>query len=78
MKIHVQLGVPRPEEVDVDAVATCFPYGTLLPICVEKGGLLGSSRAGLAADEPDEAHMTVACACVTIGFDDIELSQDSG
>ena len=70
MKVHVQLGVPAPSEVDVDAVARCFPYGTLLPIAVESGGLLGSSRAGLTADEPPEAHMTVAVACVTIGFDD--------
>ena len=35
---------------------------------VADGGLLGSSRAGLTADEPAEAHMTVAVACVTVGF----------
>ena len=68
MKIHVQLAVPSPSEVDLEAVAACFPYGTLLPIAVEQGGLRGSSRAGLVDDEPPEAFMTVAVACVTIGW----------
>ncbi|KAL1527119.1 hypothetical protein AB1Y20_015801 [Prymnesium parvum] len=68
MKVHVHLGVPEPEAVDLEQIAACFPYGELLPISVEKGGLLGSSRAGLPADEPPEAHMTVAVACVTIGW----------
>ena len=67
MRLHVQIGVPNPGDVNLDAIASCFPYGTLLPIVVEKGGLLGSSRAGLPADEPVEAHMTVACCCVTVG-----------
>lgn len=69
MRLHVQIGVPNPSLVDLDEVAKCFPYGTLAkPILVEEGGLLGSSRAGLPADEPAEAHMTVAVACVTIGW----------
>lgn len=68
MRLHVQIGVPNPGDVNLDAIASCFPYGTLLPIVVEKGGLLGSSRAGLPADEPVEAHMTVACCCVTVGW----------
>lgn len=68
MKVHLHLGVPEPAEVDLGEVANCFPYGTLLPIQVERGGLLGSSRAGLAEDEPNEAKMTVAVACVTIGW----------
>ena len=68
MRLHVHIGVPNPEAVDVDAVAKCFPYGTLLPIVIEKGGLLGSTRAGLVEDEPVEAHMTIACCCVTVGW----------
>ena len=70
MRLHVQIAVPDPDNVDLNAVAGCFPYGTLLPIAVEKGGMLGSSRTGLPADEPVEALMTVACACVTIGWGD--------
>ncbi len=70
MRLHVQLAVPNPDELDLDAVAECFPYGQLLPIAVERGGLLASSRAGLPADEPPEALMTVAVACVTVGWGD--------
>ena len=75
MRLHVHLGVPEPAEVDLEAVARCFPHGQLLPILVEEGGLRGSHRAGLPADEPTEAHMTVAVACVTVGFgkpDDVD------
>jgi hypothetical protein len=60
--------VPSPAQVDLAAVAACFPYGTLLPVLVEEGGLLGSSCAGLPADEPTEALMTFAVACVTVGW----------
>jgi uncharacterized protein (TIGR02058 family) len=68
MRLHVHLGVPDPDSLDLDAISACFPYGTLLPIEVDVGGLRGSSRAGLVADEPPEAHMTVAVACVTVGW----------
>lgn len=68
LRLHVQIGVPSPETVDMDAVARCFPYGQLLPVAVEEGGLLGSSRAGVPNDEPPEAKMTVAVACVTLGY----------
>ena len=57
LRLHVQIGVPSPETVDMDAVARCFPYGQLLPVAVEEGGLLGSSRAGVPSDEPPEAKM---------------------
>ena len=57
LRLHVQIGVPSPETVDLDAVARCFPYGQLLPVAVEEGGLLGSSRAGVPSDEPPEAKM---------------------
>ena len=70
MRLHVQLAVPEPEAVDLDAVAACFPYGMLVRVDVEQGGLRASSRAGLLAEEPAEAHMTVAVACVTVGWGD--------
>ena len=66
-----------PDEVDLDAVAACFPYGTLLPIFVTEGGMLGSSRAGLPEDEPKEALMTVANACVTVGWNEDVFSSDT-
>jgi len=70
MRLHVQLAVPEPEAVDLDPVAACFPFGTLVRVDVEQGGLRASSRAGLLAEEPAEAHMTVAVACVTVGWGD--------
>ena len=68
MLVHVQIAVPRPSELDLGEIASCFPYGRLLPIVATEGGMLGSSRAGLPADEPSEAMMTVANVCVTVGF----------
>ena len=77
MRVHVHLAVPNPDQVDLDAVAACFPYGTLLPIFVTEGGMLGSSRAGLPDDEPKEALMTVANACVTVGWNEDVFSSDT-
>jgi uncharacterized protein (TIGR02058 family) len=74
MKVHVHIAVPHSSEVDVQAIRDCFPYGKLLPVSVVDGGLLGSSRAGLPEDEPPEAMMTVANACVTVGFDPLPLA----
>jgi len=76
MKLHVHIACPNPASVDVDAVANCFPYGTMLPILVEDGGLLGSSREGLPGEVPSDALMTVANACVTIGWNDSEEVSD--
>jgi len=75
MQVHVHLGVPSPETVDLERVRACFPHGKLLSITLEAGGLLGSSRAGLPVDESPEALMTVANACVTVGF---TVSEDDG
>ena len=72
MILHVQLGVPSPETVDVEMVASCFPYGKLQPILVTRGGMLASSREGLPDDEPNAGLMTIACACVTVGYNAAE------
>ena len=68
MRVHVHIACPQPAELDLDAIAQCFPYGTLMPISAVEGGMLGSSRAGLPEDEPPEAMMCVANACVTVGW----------
>ena len=72
MKIHVQIGVPQlvENDIDLDEIAREFPYGTLLPIVVEAGGLLGSNTARLPGTGEAKEDMTVAIACVTIGYDD--------
>ena len=80
MKIHVQLGVPAnvsedggdDEEslmaIDLQAVAHEFPYGELLPIVVERGGLLASNGVNLAGTGKPKEDMTLVVACVTIGY----------
>ena len=68
MLVHVHIACPRPDLLDLSEVAQCFPYGTLVPMTITEGGMLASSRAGLPEDEPTEAMMTVANACVTVGY----------
>lgn len=71
MKIHIQLGVPEGiGEVNVGAIQAEFPYGTVLPIEVQQGGMLASNgiwQAGMAEPKDD---MTLAVVCVTIGYDE--------
>ena len=70
MKIHVQVGVPDSfGEVDLEAIRAEFPYGQLLPIDVQTGGMLASNsvwKPGMAEAKDD---MTLAVVCVTIGYD---------
>ena len=70
MKLHVQIGVPSGSvsQVDLAAVAAVFPYGQILPIQIEHGGLLAHS--GIALPEMGDANddMIIAVACVTIGY----------
>ena len=69
MKLHVQLGVPvAADEVDLKQVAAVFPYGTLLPIRVEHGGLLAKSGIALAQMGDANDSMIIAVACVTVGY----------
>lgn len=70
MKIHVQVGIPEGiGVVDEQAIQAEFPYGNLLPLDVQPGGMLASNgiwQPGVAEPKDD---MTVAVVCVTIGFD---------
>ena len=59
MKLHVQVGVPAPaEQVDLSAVAAVFPYGQLLPIQIEQGGL--RAHSGIALPEMGDANDDVS------------------
>lgn len=82
MLIHVKLGVPRllsdsalqkKEElrhVDVWQVAKVFPYGKLLPIEIEVGGLsFPTGRVVEELGDVDDVGICVA-ACVTLGYAD--------
>ena len=70
MLIHVKLGVPNRASVDVMEVAKVFPYGRLLPIQVEVGGLdFPTGRVVEELGDKDDIGICVA-ACVTIGYND--------
>ncbi|KAG7349215.1 lin0512 family protein [Nitzschia inconspicua] len=79
MLIHVKLGVPKGATVDRLQVAKVFPYGRLLPIQVEVGGL--EFHSGRVVEElGDDDDVGICCvACVSIGYsdDDDESKQTS-
>ncbi|CAL5228716.1 g11899 [Coccomyxa viridis] len=67
MRLHIKIGTPHPEEVDVEQCKGIFPYG--LPIVeVVEGGL--SCGSGIAVDELGDSgdEMCVAVAAVTVGY----------
>lgn len=86
MLIHVKLGVPRLlpslagcrtsekketlRHVDVWEVAKVFPYGRLLPIDMEVGGLaFPTGKVVEELGDKDDVGICVA-ACVTLGYTD--------
>ena len=70
MLIHVKLGVPPGATVDKLQVAKVFPYGKLLPIQTEVGGL--EFHSGRVVEELGDADDIGICcvACVSIGYND--------
>jgi uncharacterized protein (TIGR02058 family) len=81
MLIHVKLGVPsysnsdsssqvQLPSCDVMQVAKVFPYGKLLPIEVEHGGL--SFSTGRVVEELGDTSDVGICvaACISIGYND--------
>ena len=64
MRVDVTVAVPRPEEVDADAVAAEFPYGSVTVEAVP-GGLRmpNGTDAG-----PGEDHLVAAVAVVAVGW----------
>ena len=71
MLIHVKLGVPEEfPDVDCDEVASCFPYGKLLPIEIVKGGLtFGCGRVVPELGDVDDTAIVAVCA-VSLGYFD--------
>ncbi|CAN0300951.1 unnamed protein product [Pylaiella littoralis] len=69
MKLRVQLAVPVPEEeVDVEAIKKVFPYGELLPIEFQPGGMRASSGIALPEMGDKNDDMVIAISCVTVGY----------
>ncbi|EIE20147.1 hypothetical protein COCSUDRAFT_57874 [Coccomyxa subellipsoidea C-169] len=73
LKLHVKIGSPHPERVDLEECRKIFPYGQAVIEAVE-GGL--SCGSGIAIDELGDVtdEMVVAIAAVTVGFGDVEKS----
>ena len=62
MRVDITIGVPRPEEVDGDAVVATLPHGT---------GYFKSVVGGLEIPNEDGTDaMVIANAAVIVSFDD--------
>ena len=68
MKLHLHLGVPEGCTVDLDTVKTVFPYGTMLPIAVDVGGLKTRSWISIPAREDSCDDFLVCVANVSVGY----------
>jgi len=69
MKIRLQLAVPGDaKEIDQEKVKKVFPYGQLLPIEFQKGGML--AKSGIALPEMGDTNddWVVVVAAVTVGW----------
>jgi uncharacterized protein (TIGR02058 family) len=77
MRVHVKVGVPRPESVDAAAVAAVFPYG-VVSVEVVDGGLSAPSYIALAAQGDTSDEMVLAVAAVTVGHGPAEGGGSGG
>lgn len=68
MKLHLHLGVPEGCTVDLDLVKTVFPYGTMLPIAVDVGGLKTRSWISIPAQDDANDDFLVCVANVSVGY----------
>lgn len=70
MKLRVQLAVPEKyaKGVDLDAVRKVFPYGQMLPIEVQHGGMVASSGIEIEAMGDKNEDMVICVAAVTVGY----------
>jgi uncharacterized protein (TIGR02058 family) len=62
MRIHVLIGVPEPEHIDLDAVARELPYGEVVVDAVA-GGLFVPNESG-------DDGITLANAAVMVSFEE--------
>ena len=67
MKVNVIIGVPKPEQVDKEAVLSLVPYGDL-SIDIQQGGL--AIKGGCGADAQGEIIMANAAVQVDLEVGD--------
>lgn len=77
LKLHVKIGVPHPETVDVDAVKGVFPYGQCV-VDVVGGGLSAGSGIAIEALGDTSDEMVIAVCAVTVGYFDEEKEEKEG
>lgn len=68
-EVRVQLAVPvDAKDIDTEAVKKVFPYGQLLPIEIQRGGMRASSGIALPAMGDKNDDWIIAVAAVTVGW----------
>ena len=67
MKLAIKIGVPYPDQVDVDKIKEVFPYGNIVNVELVEGGLNCSSGIVLEqmGDKTDDFLIDVAA--ITVG-----------
>lgn len=68
MIIRVQIAVPQPNDVDIQAIAEIFPYGKLLTPEITHGGMSASSGVELPELGDKNDQMFFAIAVVSVGY----------
>ena len=68
MKIHVQLGVPENAKVDAGRVREVFPYGEVVDVQIDTGGLRARSWISIPAQGDANDDFLICVACVTVGY----------
>jgi len=74
MKLRVQLAVPYDDDgatapaIDLSQCEAVFPYGTVLPIELQRGGARFASGCAVPALGDTDDSWVMAIACVTVGY----------
>ena len=72
MHVEVRIGVAKPDEIDLDAIAAEVPYGTVTVIAV-KGGLdVAAPQGSVPAGSHD--GIVIANAAILVSFEDPPVS----
>ena len=69
MKLDVILAVPPKyhDDLDLDVVRQCFPYGNVR-FQVQDGGMLATSGIMIESMGDKNEDMVVVCCAVTVGY----------
>mmetsp|Transcript_16353 Transcript_16353/g.22536 ORF Transcript_16353/g.22536 Transcript_16353/m.22536 type:complete len:175 (-) Transcript_16353:66-590(-) len=68
MILRLEIAVPNPSSVDLNAVAAVFPYGKLLVPQIIDGGMSASSGIALPELGDTNDQMIFAIAVVSVGY----------